>query len=235
MKFEELFPVKKPIIGMIHLAGKKDEKVSRALEELEIYEQEGVDGAIIEDYHGTFIDVLEVLEQSQGKFHKIIRGVNVLENPYSGFKLVQDYNAKFIQFDSVQTPDLDLPLYEKMRSQYSDIIVLGGVGFKYIPSTGNPLEVDLREGMSRCEAIVTTGSRTGVETPLDKLKQYKELLGDFPLIVGAGVNATNAYEQLRIADGAINGSYFKSNGNTQFPILRERVREIMNIAKRFRV
>ena len=220
---------------MIHLAGKsRDEKVARALEELDIYEQEGVNGAIIEDYHGSPIDVQEVLKKSQARFKKIIRGVNLLSNPYSGFKLAQAFGARFVQFDSVQTPDLDLELYDQRRKEFPNIAVLGGVGFKYIPPTGNPLEVDLREGKSRCEAIVTTGDGTGIETPLDKLRQYKKLLAEFPLIVGAGVNSSNAYEQLMIADGAIIGSYFKPNGNTQLPVERNRVRTIMEIAKQVR-
>ena len=51
MKLQDIFNNSKPIIGMIHLAGDtQKEKVSRALEELELYEQEGVDGAIIENY-----------------------------------------------------------------------------------------------------------------------------------------------------------------------------------------
>ncbi|MCX6751044.1 MAG: membrane biogenesis protein, partial [Candidatus Pacearchaeota archaeon] len=114
---------------------------------------------------------------------------------------------------------------------HQSIAILGGVGFKYIPSTGNPLEQDLEEARPRCEAIVTTGSGTGKETPINKLAQYKKLLGDYPLIVGAGVNKNNAREQLKITDGAIIGSYFKPLGNTFLPIDREKVREIMDIVK----
>ena len=41
MKFEEVFTIKKPIIGMIHLAGKdKADRMRRALYELDIYEKE---------------------------------------------------------------------------------------------------------------------------------------------------------------------------------------------------
>jgi len=91
------------------------------------------------------------------------------------------------------------------------------------------VELDLEEGKSRCEAIVTTGSGTGVETPIDKLKQYKELLEEFPLIVGAGVDLENVYDQLKIVDGVIIGSYFKLGGDTHRPIERQRVRDLMNL------
>jgi len=226
-EFKQLFPGK-AIIGMIHLAGKtRDEKVSRALEEMAIYQDEGVKGVIIEDYHGSHGDVEETLRQSSGGNFKLVRGINVLRNPYSAFTLAEKYGAKFIQFDSVQTQDLNLESYQAKREKYSDVAVLGGVGFKYVAPTGNPLEQDLNEGKSRCEAIVTTGSGTGIATPTEKLEEFRRLLERFPLIVGAGVNLDNIQEQLRIVDGAIVGSYFKPQGNTQLPIERKRVRALV--------
>ncbi|MEK6860094.1 MAG: BtpA/SgcQ family protein [Nanoarchaeota archaeon] len=230
-----IFQINKPIIGMIHLAGEDDKgKVKRALEELSIYQEEGVDGAIIEDYHGTSQDVCKTLRESLTKEFTIIRGVNVLRNPYSAFKLAFDFGARFIQFDSVQTPDLNLELYNQLRKEYPNIAVLGGVGFKYISPTGNPLEIDLAEGKSRCEAIVTTGSGTGIETPVEKLRECKRLLREFPLIVGAGVNLGNVQEQLQICNGAIVGSYFKPNGNTHLFIDRKKVKDLMDIVRQQR-
>lgn len=231
----QLFGLKKPIIGMIHLAGRNtDEKIKRALEELTIYEQEGVNGVIIENYHGNMEEVKEVLKLSRRRFDNLVRGINILRNPYFGFKLAQDYEAKFVQFDSVQTRDLNLGLYNRLREEFPSIFVLGGVGFKYIPPTGNPLEVNLADGKSRCDAIVTTGEGTGIETPLEKLKLYRELLGDFPLIVGAGVNLDNVCEQLAITDGAIIGSYFKPRGNTRLPIDRKKVKDLMDLVRHLR-
>ena len=37
--------------------------------------------------------------------------------------------------------------------------------------------------------LVCTGSGTGKETPVEKVKQFKSALGDFPVIVGAGVTS----------------------------------------------
>lgn len=229
-KFHKLFPIKKPIIGMIHLAG--ENKVERALEELAIFEQEGIDGAIIEDYHGGYEDVYETLKQTSKSNFKLILGVNVLINPYSSFKLAKEFGAKFIQFDSVQKTDLNSKRYNQLREDYPNIVVLGGIGFKYVPPTGNPLEIDLEQGKKRCEAIVTTGTGTGIETPIEKLKQYKTILKDFPLIVGAGVNINNIYEQLNIADGAIIGSSLKPKNNTYSPIDRTKVKDLMSLVKK---
>ena len=217
---------------MIHLAGaNRAEKLRRALDELTIYEEEGVDGAIIEDYHGDFRDVRAALLGSRD--HTIIRGVNILKGRANPFDYATLCGGKFVQLDNIQTPDLDLDDYNKSRKQL-DVSVFGGVRFKYTRETGNPLEQDLREAQTRCEAIVTTGAGTGIETPLVKLKEFRAIMGNFPLIVGAGVTASNVYGQLIVTDGAIVGSYFKPNGDTQLPVDRAKVRELMEIVRGLR-
>tara|TARA_Y100000310_G_scaffold342276_1_gene444806 strand:+ start:1742 stop:2461 length:720 start_codon:yes stop_codon:yes gene_type:complete len=205
-KFYKVFE-KLPIIGMIHLAGANP--VKRALKEIEIFEQEGINGAIIEDYHGSIDDVLNTMKELSKRDNNITLGINILSKPYSSFNIADRYGAQFVQFDSVQDNGLNIDLYNQKRKSFPNVIVLGGVGFKYQPSSKNTLEYDLKQGTQRCDAIVTTGSGTGIETPIEKLITYKEKLDNFPLIVGAGVNLENAYEQLNVADGVIVGSSLK--------------------------
>lgn len=233
-KFKNLFRIEKPIIGMIHLAGEtKKEKIKRALEELSIYEEEEINGAIIEDYHGDYEDVCETLKESSKKF-KIIKGINILSDPYSSFKLICKFDAKFVQFDSVQNKDLNLNKYKLLRENYNEIIVLGGIRFKYIKQTGCSLKENIEEGMLNCDAIVTTGEGTGIETPIEKLRDFRDILQNFPLIVGAGVNLDNLCEQLDVTDGAIIGSYFKPNNNTYLKVDRKKVRDLMDLVKQLR-
>ena len=216
---------------MIHLAGDSEqEKINQALEEISIFEEEGIAGALIEDYHGSINDVFNTLEAISKKETNLIIGINILRKPYLGFQIANEFGVKFIQFDTVQTKDLNLDLYNGMREKYSDIIALGGIRFKYTSPTGNTLEQDLYEGKSRCEAIVTTGEGTGIETPIQKLRDFRKILGDFPLIVGAGVNKENIKEQLEIVDGAIIGSYFKKY-NTRNKVNRILVRELVQAVK----
>ncbi len=226
--FRELFP-QNSIIGMIHLAGdNSEEKLHRALDELHIYEEEGLNGAIIEDYHGSAKDVERVLRESV-KFD-IPRGVNFLREPLRGFETAYLSGAHFVQIDNIHKRDMDAhyPGYELNCREWPDILVLGGVRFKYQHPTGRSLQEDVHEGIHRCEAIVTTGDGTGVETPLDKLRDFRRIMDTYPLIVGAGVTAENVRQQLAICDGAIVGSYFKE-GDTQAPVVRGRVRELMKI------
>jgi hypothetical protein len=231
-KFRKLFAVEKPIIGMIHLAGDDlEEKIFRAINELQIYQEEGVNGAIIEDYHATGIELVNALELIHKKKWEIKLGINYLKNPSSSFGLAHDYGASFIQLDGVQGV---CDKYAENKARFPNLLVFGGVRFKYQPLTGRTLDEDIEQGKSRCDAIVTTGEGTGIETPFEKLRQFKGLLRDFPLVVGAGVTLLNVYEQLQIADGAIIGSYFKPEGNTHFPIDRLKVRNLMDIAKQIR-
>lgn len=130
MSLESLFGTQKPIIGMIHLAGRRREKLRRAEKELNIYSEEGIDAAIIEDYHGTPRDVKNCLEMVEGR-EDITIGVNLLRNPYRGIELASRYGAGFVQFDNIQTEFLDLKEYTRLRKSYPQISVLGGVRFKY--------------------------------------------------------------------------------------------------------
>ncbi|MDP3734048.1 MAG: BtpA/SgcQ family protein [Nanoarchaeota archaeon] len=237
-KFKTVFGTL-PIVGMIHLAG--DNPVPRALEELAIFEEEGVDGAIIENYHGSLSDVVKTISESAKLNSTIAIGVNILPNECNlAFSLAHQYGIDFIQLDHIAgryaSGELNLGDYAQCKEKCSEIIVFGGVWPKYYqPVHGSSLAADIRQGMARAEAIVVTGSGTGKETPLSKIKIFREVLGDHPLIVGAGLTPENAYQQLCLADGAIVGSCFKYDNNTQNPVERMRVADFMAVVKEARL
>ena len=181
-------------------------------------------------------DIKATLEAIDHKIYwkgtEIRIGINALRSTPYAFEFAQDYGANFVQVDSVQTNDLDVNGYNELR-KHSNLVVLGGVGFKYTRPTGNVLEKDLLEAMPRCEAIVTTGEGTGIETPLGKLQEFRkslDWLGGFPLISGAGVTLENVQAQMGVADGVIVGSYFK-NGDTRKPVVRGNVRRLMDAVR----
>lgn len=227
-----------PILGMIHLAG--DDSVKRALEELTLFEDEGVDGAIIENYHSSIENVIETLKATSQLDTNVIIGVNVLPNEYNqAFPLAAQYGADFIQLDHVagkyHSGELDSSAYAIQKEKFPNIIVLGGVWPKYYhPISSSDLETDINLGMGRAEAIVVTGAGTGEETPFDKIKKFREIMGDHPLVIGAGLTPGNAYDQLCIADGAIVGTCLKAGDDTSNPVDRGRVREFMSAVKRAR-
>lgn len=236
-RYNQIFG-KIPILGMIHLAGQNP--VKRALEELALFEEEEVDGAIIENYHGSVEDVVATLQETHKRKPNVVIGVNVLPNEfYQSLPLAQKYGVDFVQLDQVagtyRSGQLDFEYYERVKSQYPEISVLGGVWPKYYhPIEGSDLETDLRTGIQRAEAIVVTGAGTGKETPLDKINQFREIIGEYPLVVGAGLTPDNAYDQLCISNGVIVGTSLKVDNNTYNPMDRQRVRDFMSVVKEAR-
>jgi predicted TIM-barrel enzyme len=84
------------------------------------------------------------------------------------------------------------------------------VRFKYQPYlSGRSLDVDLAIGRAHCDAIVVTGAGTGVDTDMQKIHEFRAILVDFPLVIGAGMTLAQVTDKFAVADAAIVGSTFK--------------------------
>lgn len=237
-RLSAVFGADKPIIGMLHLSGYgRDKILENAKREIEIMYCNGVNAVLVENYFGDQVDVENALKYLQETYPDKVYGVNMLGFPEMAFDLARKYGAKFVQMDSVcghLVPSYEKPFLKKLEALRSDgdIFLLGGVRFKYQPyRSGRSLEEDLKLGMERCDAIVVTGEGTGIQTDLEKIKTYKAILDEFPLIVGAGMTAGTVAEQLAYADGGIVGSYFKEHGKAEYPVDENRVRELMRNAQ----
>jgi len=82
-------------------------------------------------------------------------------------------------------------------------------------------------GKERCDAIVVTGEGTGMATPIDKVKEFRSIAGDFPLIIGAGVTLSSLRKDIPHCDGFIVGSWFKENHSAEGEVCEAYVREFM--------
>ena len=231
---KEVFGVDKPIIGMLHLSGYgRDLVLENAKREIDIMYRNGVNAVLVENYFGDRVDVENALKLLQRDYPDKVYGVNMLGFPEMAFDLARKYGAKFVQMDSVcghLEPNYEKPFLKKLEALRGDggIFLLGGVRFKYQPyRSGRTLEEDLKLAMERCDAIVVTGEGTGIATDLEKIKTFRNILGDFPLIVGAGMTAETVALQLTYADGGIVGSYFKDNGRAEYPVDETRVKTFM--------
>ena len=236
---KEIFGVEKPIIGMLHMTGlNPEERMVYAKEEIEIMYRCGVDAVLAENYFGDAVDVEHALQYLQKEYPDKVYGINMLGDPDQAFDLARKYGAKFVQIDSVcgHLPldrDAEYAEYIKKLRGDGDIFLIGGVRFKHTPyQSGRSLEEDLHIATGRCDAIVVTGAGTGIETKLEKIKSFRDALGDFPLIVGAGVTAETAAQQLAYSDGAIVGTGFKELGITEYPVDEEQVKKLMHNARK---
>lgn len=233
MQTDKLFANGKPVIGMIHTNHTDEESsLQLAQREIEIYLKHGV-YPLIENYFGEDDDCEDVLRWMQQKHQGKIYGLNILGDIYHSFELAEKYGASFIQIDSVcghLEPDLDEE-YEsalKFLRRDSDCTVLGGVRFKYQPvNSGRTLTEDLKIGMGRCDAVVCTGEGTGLTTPMEKVEKFKQILGDFPVIIGAGVTIDMVEACRKNSDGVIVGSWFKDNHRAEYFVNEDNVRDFM--------
>jgi predicted TIM-barrel enzyme len=240
--FTCVFSAPKPVLGMLHLTG------STAAERLEIAQKEtetlianGIDGVIVENYFGDKDDVRRVLEWLEGRKPDVLVGLNVLRDHHLSFALARQFRVDFIQMDSVAghlTPDEDAAFAAELQELRHSVtsVLLGGVRFKYQPvKSGRTEEEDIRIGMQRCDGFVITGEATGQETDLEKVRRFRAVTGDaFPLLIGAGMTAGNAAQQMAEVDGAIVGSYFKHNYTDTGIVDGAHVRELMEAVQRIR-
>lgn len=236
-----VFTEKKPVIGVIHCKGNSDTDVlMRAKREIEIYEKCGLDGILVETYFGTYHQAEQVLSYLQSEKLPIPYGINCLYVDAMSFVLAKEYGCKFLQVDSVgghleSLYDESLDAFFDYFRKDCDACLMGGIRFKYQPvMSGHTTEEELRLGMKRCDAVCVTEDATGQETSLGKIKQFRKELGDFPLIVCAGITAENVKEQLRIADGGVVGSYFKDNFKDTGDVCAEHVTALMEKVKELR-
>lgn len=236
-RLKEVFGTDKPIIGMLHLLSNDEKDVCEiAKEEIEIMFSAGVNAVLVENYFGNIYDCIEVLSMLQKEYPDKVYGVNILGDFERSYRLAQQYGAAFMQVDSIcghLTPATENYYFETVDKCRSDgnVFVLGGVRFKYQPvRSGRRLVEDLEIAKKHCDAIVVTGTGTGIETDIKKIKEFRAFLPDFPLIVGAGMTAENCASQLALSDGGIVGSYFKYDGDAHGRMDKDRVEAFMYAA-----
>lgn len=122
----------------------------------------------------------------------------------------------------------DVLLFRKFLNA-GDVKILADVQVKhtYMLATERKIEDSaLTAQKYGADAIIVTGTGTGVETPIDVIKRVKTVL-NIPVIVGSGFDAKNAASQMKIADGAIVGSAFKEGAIIKNPISFDLVKKIM--------
>ena len=239
--FSEVFKETKPIIGVIHLKGTDEADIrERAKREIELYLNGGLDGIIVEDYFGTYPNLVWALSYLQEQKLGIPYGVNCLNFDSLCFKLARDFSCDFLQLDSVvghvkPRDEATLDAFFALERPTCTSLVLGGVRFKYQPVLSeHTVEEDIETAKGRCDAICVTGDGTGMEAPIDKIRRFKLACGDMPLVICSGVNVDNCAEQLAVADGAVVGSFFKDTGKDTGDVSAEKIELLMQHVRALR-
>ena len=95
-----------------------------------------------------------------------------------------------------------------------------------VPLGGGSLEDAARDTLERglADALIVSGTRTGSAPDVRDLERVREAVGGaVPLLVGSGLDARNARELARVADGAIVGTALKRDGRVEAPVDEARV------------
>lgn len=239
--FSQVFPTPKSIIGVLHLKGDGTQDIrDRAKREIDHYVSGGLDALIAEDYFGSYPHLEWLLEYLQTQKLPVSYGVNCLNFDSLCFHLARKYHCDFLQLDSVvghvkPRDEASLDAFFALERPGTQALVLGGVRFKYQPVLSErTLEEDLDTARGRCDAVCVTGDGTGMQTPLEKLAQFRSHLGAFPLVICSGLNEENCADQLAIADAAVVGSFFKDTGKDTGDVDPARIQRLMTQVRRLR-
>lgn len=80
------------------------------------------------------------------------------------------------------------------------------------------------------DAIIVSGSATGVAVDPGVLQEAVAAAGSTPVLIGSGVTAASLPSYAGLASGFIAGTAVKQNGNVHEPVDSDRVREIVTAA-----
>ncbi len=226
------------LIGMIHLPpllsiegfSGMGKMIEGALADLSALEKAGFDGALIENDndkpHTEFaneaqIASFSVVANEVCRVAKIPIGVQMMLNDWkTSFAIAKAVGAKFTRLDvfvdhvSSKWGEIN-PVPEEIFSHknaiYPELLLLTDIQVKYKTMlTPRPLAVSAELVInSGSDGLVITGQATGVETPIEKIREVRKAFPQFPIFVGAGVNEGNIREQFSVANGAIIGSSIK--------------------------
>lgn len=167
-------------------------------------------------------------------------GVNVLRNDAaSALAIASAIGAEFIRVNVytgarvtdqgiIQGEAHEILRYRKLLE--SPVKVFADVAVKHSAPLGvRDLSDEVEDTIARgkADAIIVSGTGTGKHTRLEDVKIAREAAGRTPVLVGSGVNPSNAADLLAYADGLIVGTFFKNEGITENPVELSRVKELM--------
>jgi len=241
-KIKKIFGKEKNIIiGMLHLPPLlsikgflgMEKTIKLVLADLAVLEKAGFSGALIENDndkpHTEFASSAQVasftaIANEVVKKAKIPIGVQMMLNDWqASFEIAKAVGAKFTRLD-VFVDNVSCKwctinpnpkkIIEYKNKIYPELLLLTDIQVKYKTmlkprALTKSAELAIK---NKSDGLIITGSATGEETPIEKIKEVRKKFPNFTIFVGAGVNKNNIKEQLSFATGAIVGTSIKVGG-----------------------
>lgn len=226
------------VFGMIHLQAlpgaplfsSLDAVIEGALTDARAILAGGCDGFVVENFGDrpfsrarVEAETIAAMTRVVGEISREVRlpfGINVLRNDaLSALAIAAATGAAFIRVNihtGAAVTDqgiIEGEAYATLRKRAAlapDVLLLADHLVKHATPMGESSVKDLRlRGLA--DAVIITGSETGAAADPSRLRQVRLDLPDTPLLLGSGLNATNA-AQFAEADGAIVGTSIKTDG-----------------------
>ncbi len=246
-----------PLPGSPNWDGQTEAIFQRAEQEAVALATGGVDGIIVENFFDTPFTKGRLDAATVAAFAIAVKramalcelpfGINCLRNDgHSAMAIAAATGASFIRVNvyagAMVTPQgvlegeaHDLLLYRRLLQAHKKIKVFADILVKHATPLGAPEDIRIiaKDTASRSlpDALVVSGVLTGKPADLNDLSAVKEVLPDFPLLLGSGCDKGNVKQMLGIADGAIVASSLKREGLIENPIDVERVRMFVEAAR----
>ena len=239
----------RPLPGSPGYEGDLDRIYDQAVSEAIVLEECGVDGIIVENFGDApfYPDAVPgiTISSMTVAIDRIIRkvsipvGVNVLRNDAaSAISIAKATGASFIRINihmHAMLTDQGMiqgKSYETLRLRdalQSDTMILADINVKHAQSLVQPDIIqwthDLQD-RGKADALIVSGSGTGVGIDMDELKLVNEHAAA-PVLIGSGFTPDKANSLLSLSQGAIVGSYLKESGKVSNPIDPARVKEVI--------
>ena len=239
-----------PLPGSPKWAGAMATVLARAVSDARALEAGGADGLMVENLGDVpfckshvephTIAAMTLAVRAVRETVTIPVGVNVLRNDCkSAIAIASVTDCQFVRVNvhtGAMVTDQGIvegDAYETMRYRKelgADVKVFADVLVKHAtPLTCQSLKQVARDTAYRglADAVVVTGSETGLAADRDDVVGATEAVPDVPVLVGSGVDEDNVARLLAVADGAIVGSSLKKGASTANAIDRVRVERLM--------
>lgn len=201
----------------------------------------------------NFKDVVQKIS----KYIKIPFSINVLNNDYKlAFSVAKSAGASFVELDvfvdrvrsdfqnntdAIKKPFVIEPkpreIWDYAKSISAETIPL----FVFVQpkhyimlDKDKTIEESTKQAITNGASAVLVTKATGFAPTIDLIERVKKVAGNTPVGIGSGFNAENAKDFLEIVDFAVVGTSIKVDGVTDYPVDGNKVKSLMNEARKFR-
>ena len=241
-----------PLPGSPRWSGDMDRVLARAEEEAVTLERGGADGIIVENFGDApfrigrvdpvTVAAMTLAVQRVQQVVDLPVGINMLRNDaLSAISVAAVTGAAFIRVNvhyGIMAADEGLVQGEAFetlrlrRALAAEVKILADVLVKHAVPLG-PVDLGLvaRETAHRglADGLIISGPVTGRPASADDVAVARNAVPEGFILVGSGVDESNAAKLLGQADGAIIGTSLKRDGDITNPIDPERVKRMARI------